>query len=186
MLILHQTDTKIYFQWKDCKQLYWCTTQNHTLMSEPLSTAHRNPINFCSMEEENGAVNGLIEKISIFYIIIYIAYSMNNDIIFLRLSTAGYRNTKNYQLKYVTNQWPPCSGNHGDPVWLPRTGVLRAVLHSAGRGDGHHHQRHYHYHYIIMTAGDGHDDAGELHDQLHPLLHHVQAVPHHLQVNNGL
>ena len=37
-----------------------------------------------------------------------------------------------------------------------------------------------------MTAGDGHDDAGELHDQLHPLLHHVQAVPHHLQVNNGL
>ena len=95
------------------------------------------------MEEENGAVNGLIEKISIFYIIIYIAYSMNNDIIFLRLSTAGYRNTKNYQLKYVTNQWPPCSGNHGDPVWLPRTGVLRAVLHSAGRGDGHH---HYHHH----------------------------------------
>ena len=34
-----------------------------------------------------------------------------------------------------------------------------------------------------MTAGDGHDDAGELHDQLHPLLHHVPAVPYHLQVN---
>ena len=34
-----------------------------------------------------------------------------------------------------------------------------------------------------MTAGDGHDDAGELHDQLHPLLHHVPAVPYNLPVN---
>ena len=35
---------------------------------------------------------------------------------------------------------------------------------------------------IIVIAGDGHDDAGELHDQLHPLLHHVQAVQAHFQV----
>ena len=34
-----------------------------------------------------------------------------------------------------------------------------------------------------MTAGDGHDDAGQLHDQLHPLLHHVPAVPYNLPVN---
>ena len=28
----------------------------------------------------------------------------------------------------------------------------------------------------IFLEADGHDDPCELHDQLHPLLHHVQAV----------
>ena len=35
---------------------------------------------------------------------------------------------------------------------------------------------------FLFLEADGHDDLGELHDQLHPLLHHVQAVQAYFQV----
>ena len=35
---------------------------------------------------------------------------------------------------------------------------------------------------FLFLEADGHDDPGELHDQLHPLLHHVQAVQAYFQV----
>ena len=34
----------------------------------------------------------------------------------------------------------------------------------------------------IFLEADGHDDPCELHDQLHPLLHHVEAVQAYCQV----
>ena len=35
---------------------------------------------------------------------------------------------------------------------------------------------------LPLPTVDGHDDSGQLHDQLHSLLHHVQAVQTHVQV----
>ena len=65
------------------------------------------------------------------------------------------------------NMWYLCfiKGYYGYTVGIPGTRVLPELLHST-RGD------------------DGHDDPGQLHDQLHPLLHHVQTVQTNIQVRN--